>query len=79
MSSITITIAQIDATTAVTRRRDGAPVARPAAVTANGYRATTGTGLGTEGTAVSAGTWTAIRKPMTDVDFHDRWPLRSTL
>lgn len=77
MSSTLINIAQIDAP-AVTRRRDAARVA--CAVTAAEYGATTGTGFGTEGTAVSAGTWTlAIRKPMSDVDVHDRWPLRSTL
>lgn len=28
--------------------------------------------------AVPTGTWSAIRKPMSNVDFHDRWPLRST-
>ena len=79
MSSIQTQIAQIE-TAAVTRPRNVAPVARPVAVTANGYRATTDTGFETHGTAVPAGNWSvAIRKPMSKVDFHDRWPLRSTL
>lgn len=79
MASTTTQIVQTE-TTAVTRARTVAACARPAAVTAHGYRVN-GTGTNATRTFASAGTWSplAIRKPMSKVDFHDRWPLRPTL
>lgn len=79
MSSTTTQIVQIE-TPAVTRTRTVATCARPTAVTALGYRSTDGTGINGTRAFATAGNWSlAIRKPMSKVDFHDRWPLRTTL